>query len=87
MYVAITEGVEGGVMAVDLRKASNPYAYPYVGPAAGNTTPEFRSADNLALDRKGNLAITEDPGGDLAGGKTPGRRHLDRRPAEGQQRP
>lgn len=65
LYVAITEGAENGVMAVDLRKQRNPYAYPYVGPAAGNApNPEFRSADNLALDRKGNLAITEDPGGE-----------------------
>ncbi len=64
LYVAITEGAAGGVMAVDLRGGDRPYAYPYVGPAAGNTTAEFRSADNLALDRQGNLAITEDPGGD-----------------------
>ena len=72
LYVAITEGAEGGVMAVDLRKQKNPYAYPYVGAAAGNTTPEFQSADNLALDREGNLAIAEDPGGDVAGGKAQG---------------
>lgn len=65
LYVAITEGAENGVMAVDLRKPGNPYAYPYVGPAAGNAAnPDFRSADNLALDAKGNLAITEDPGGE-----------------------
>ena len=65
LYVAITEGAENGVMAVDLRKPGNPYAYPYAGPRAGNAqNPQFRSADNLALDREGNLAITEDPGGE-----------------------
>jgi hypothetical protein len=65
LYVAITEGSENGVMAVDLRKDGSPYAYPYVGPAAGNASnPDFQSADNLALDRDGNLAITEDPGGE-----------------------
>lgn len=65
LYVAITEGAENGVMAVDLRNDGTPYAYPYVGPAAGNATnPDFQSADNVALDRDGNLAITEDPGGE-----------------------
>lgn len=64
LYVAITEGAENGVMAIDLRKPEQPFAYPYVGPNAGNAqNPDFSSADNLALDRKGNLAITEDPGG------------------------
>lgn len=65
LYVAITEGPENGVMAIDLRRQGSPYAYPYAGPAAGNAqNPDFRSADNLALDRDGNLAITEDPGGE-----------------------
>ena len=65
VYVAITEGAENGVMAIDVRKPDSPFAYPYAGPAAGNAAnPDFRSADNLALDREGNLAITEDPGGE-----------------------
>jgi uncharacterized protein len=68
LYVAITEGAENGVLNVDLTKASRPFAYPYVGPNAGNAAnPVFTSADNLALDRKGNLAITED-GGAQGGG-------------------
>lgn len=68
LYVAITEGAENGVMAVDLRSRSNPFAYAYVGPNAGNAVnPEFTSADNLALDSKGNVAITED-GGSQGGG-------------------
>jgi uncharacterized protein len=68
LYVAITEGAENGVMAVDLRSRSDPFAYAYVGPNAGNAVnPEFTSSDNLALDSKGNLAITED-GGSQGGG-------------------
>lgn len=62
VYVAITEGSENGVMAIDIRKAGRPYAYPYAGPAAGNAqNPEFLNADNIALDRAGNLVIQEDP--------------------------
>jgi len=62
LYVAITEGHEEGVMAVDLSSKNRPFAYPYVGKTAGNASePEFDSPDNLALDRQGNLAITEDP--------------------------
>jgi len=68
LYVAITEGAEMGVMNVDLRDPARPFAYPYAGPAAGNATPPvFTSSDNLALDRKGNLAIAED-GGSQGGG-------------------
>ena len=36
------------------------FAYPYVGADAGNTDATFRNPDNVALDRAGNLAITED---------------------------
>lgn len=61
LYVGITEGAEEGVMAVDLSSKDRPFAYPYAGPAAGNTTPDFTNSDNLALDSKGNLAIAEDP--------------------------
>jgi hypothetical protein len=68
LYIAITEGAENGVMAIDLRSRSNPFAYAYAGPNAGNAmNPVFTSSDNLALDRRGNLAITED-GGSQGGG-------------------
>jgi len=62
LYVAMTGTDE--VMAVDLSSKTKPFAYQYVGVETGNATPpEFDSPDNLALDRQGNLAITEDPGG------------------------
>ncbi|HKH12912.1 MAG TPA: alkaline phosphatase PhoX [Rubrobacter sp.] len=62
LYVAMTEGPEEGVTAVDLSSKDRPFAYPYVGKIAGNASePEFDSPDNLALDSQGNLAITEDP--------------------------
>jgi hypothetical protein len=75
LYVAITEGTHppgdlGGVLAVDLSSQNKPFAYPYVGvDASKTTTPDFANPDNLALDREGNLVITEDtdtpPGGDI----------------------
>ena len=62
LYVAMTGTDE--VIAVDLSSKNSPFAYQYVGAEAGNAAPpEFDSPDNLALDRQGNLAITEDPGG------------------------
>ena len=69
LYVAITGTDE--VFAIDLSNPNRPYGYQYVFTTAlGMTTAppnasdgEFESADNLALDRKGNLVITEDPGG------------------------
>jgi hypothetical protein len=68
VYVAITEGAENGVLNIDVSNRNRPLAYAYVGPAAGNAAnPAFTSADNLALDRRGNLAITED-GGAQGGG-------------------
>lgn len=79
LYVAITsDGNDGsfeeGVFAIDLSKKDRPFGYRYVGkqtgtladPRPGNASePDFNGADNLALDRKGNLAIAEDPGGSL----------------------
>lgn len=63
LYVAITDTHE--VLAVDLSAPQRPFAYQYVGARAGNAAPPaFDSPDNLALDRRGNLAITEDPGGE-----------------------
>jgi len=37
-----------------------------------NATTEFEMPDNLALDRSGNLYITEDPGGSFSSGKRKG---------------
>jgi len=37
-----------------------------------NAPADFDLPDNLALDQAGNLYITEDPGGNAAGGKTLG---------------
>jgi hypothetical protein len=67
LYVAMTGTEE--VLAVDLSRQDQPYAYDYVFNSAHsqtssgtpNATAEFDSPDNLALDRRGNLAITEDP--------------------------
>jgi hypothetical protein len=60
---------------VDLQSKERPFTYHYVFLAAhpsltGAGTPnapiaEFQRPDNLALDREGNVAITEDPGGSL----------------------
>lgn len=75
LYVAVTGTDE--VIAVDLSRGSQPFAYQYVGAESGNvpagnepgfTTPAFDSPDNLALDSRGNLAITEDIGGTLTRG-------------------
>ena len=66
LYVAVTGTDE--VLAVDLSSKKHPFAYDYVGHTAHNapssesaTGGEFDYPDNLALDGKGNLAITEDP--------------------------
>jgi hypothetical protein len=77
LYVAVTgsnNSPDQEVLAVDLRDKDGPFAYHYVFVAAhpsltGAGLPnapiaEFQRPDNLALDREGNLAITEDPGGD-----------------------
>ena len=62
VYVAITEGDDEGVLAIDVSRSERPFAYDYVGKQAGNATePDFDAPDNLALDRKGNLVIAEDP--------------------------
>ena len=55
LYVAVTGTDE--VVAVDLQQKDRPFAYQYV---VGDGT-NFDFPDNLALDRDGNLAITEDP--------------------------
>ena len=69
LYVAVTEGAEGGVIAVDLRSriARSPTSTSGAGGQRGE--PDFSNSDNLALDRKGNLAITEDPRGATRSGR------------------
>jgi hypothetical protein len=67
-YVAITS--EHRVLAVDLR-GDAAHVSQYVR-AGGNAPADFTMPDNLALDRAGNLYITEDPGGSFAGGKRNG---------------
>lgn len=73
LYVAITS--EDRVLAIDLDPPGGPKNkvtvsdYVRVGV---NASAEFDSPDNLALDKQGNLYITEDPGSDAAHGKTMG---------------
>jgi hypothetical protein len=73
-YVAITS--EHRVLAVDLgrdRKDAPATAHVSEFVRAGVNAPsDFEMPDNLALDRFGNLFITEDPGGSFAGGKRKG---------------
>lgn len=68
MYVAITS--EARVLAIDL-KEKKAHVTEYVK-AGVNAPLDFLMPDNLALDRSGNLFITEDPGGTFAGGKRAG---------------
>ncbi|MGE3617206.1 MAG: alkaline phosphatase PhoX [Gemmatimonadales bacterium] len=71
MYVAITG--ENRVLAIDLNngRTSGLVVSDYVR-AGVNAPLDFTAPDNLALDRSGNLYITEDPGGTAATGKTLG---------------
>jgi uncharacterized protein len=68
LYVAITS--EHRVLAIDLNdgKGSTFTVSNYVARGL-NATTDFAAPDNLALDRSGNLYITEDPGGNTASGK------------------
>jgi secreted PhoX family phosphatase len=68
LYVAITG--EDRVLAVDLRgpRRNTAFVSDYVL-AGANAPADFDTPDNLALDIDGNLYITEDPGGNFAGGK------------------
>lgn len=75
LYVAITS--EHRVLAIDLREPRGgdehltAHVSDYVRRGV-NATTEFQAPDNLALDRAGNLYITEDPGGSFSGGKRQG---------------
>jgi uncharacterized protein len=65
LYAAITS--EHRVIALDLA-ADEIRVYDYVRRGL-NTTNDFSAPDNLAFDSKGNLYITEDPGGNTNSGK------------------
>lgn len=74
LYVAITS--ENRVLAIDLdpRERSHRgqvFVSDYVRNGV-NAPADFTAPDNLALDKAGNLYITEDPGGTASGGKTLG---------------
>ncbi len=64
LYVAVTS--ENRVLGVDLREPAGgrdhatAFVYDYVRPGL-NVSDDFRSPDNLALDKAGNLYIAEDP--------------------------
>ena len=72
LYVAITS--ERRVLLIDLREPMGgkehltAHISDYVRTGL-NATTEFNAPDNLALDRAGNLYITEDPGGSFSSGK------------------
>jgi hypothetical protein len=74
LYVAITS--ENRVLAIDLDPRERGhrgqvFVSDYVRNGV-NAPGDFTAPDNLALDQAGNLYITEDPGGNAAGGKTLG---------------
>jgi uncharacterized protein len=76
LYAAITS--ENRVLAIDLKAGRRTpghlgqvFISDYVR-AGVNAPADFTFPDNLALDKAGNLYITEDPGGNAAGGKTLG---------------
>jgi hypothetical protein len=76
LFAAITS--EDRVLAIDLKAGHGDAAHrgqvfvsDYVRRGI-NAPADFNFPDNLALDRAGNLYITEDPGGNAAEGKTKG---------------
>jgi hypothetical protein len=69
LYVAVTN--ESRVLAIDLKSPDGVRVHEYVK-AGVNAPTDFQWPDNLALDRSGNLYISEDPGGSFAGGKRRG---------------
>ncbi len=74
LYAAITG--ENRVLAIDLNPRDRNhrgqvFVSDYVRNGV-NAPADFTFPDNLALDKAGNLYITEDPGGNAAGGKTLG---------------
>jgi hypothetical protein len=76
LYVALTgpsAPADNRVLGIDLREPeggsdhATAFVYNYVAWDV-NVTHEFEMPDNLALDRHGNLFITEDPGGNFRNG-------------------
>ena len=70
LFVAVTgraAPADNRIIAIDLGDESsdgaNPFVYNYVVDGVNTTNAEFDMPDNVALDRQGNLYITEDPGG------------------------
>lgn len=74
MYVAVTG--EDAVYAMNLQTMEfATFVQDGVTPGTGSAedgVQEFNAPDNLALDKAGNLYVTEDPGGSFAKGKTTG---------------
>jgi hypothetical protein len=70
LYVAVTD--EARVLGIDLREPAGgsehatAFVYDYVRDP-GNAPASFDNPDNLALDKAGNLYITEDPPGNPVG--------------------
>ena len=66
LYVSVTGEGDNRVLGIDLREPAGgsthdtAYVYDYVRPGL-NAPADFEAPDNLALDRAGNLYITEDP--------------------------
>jgi hypothetical protein len=66
LYVAVTGPGDNRILGVDLRQPgggadhSTAFVYDYVKPGV-NAPADFEWPDNVALDRSGNLFITEDP--------------------------
>lgn len=70
LFVAVTDPNESRVLAIDLghggRDGGRAFVYDYVR-AGANAPVDFSAPDNLALDKWGNLYITEDPGANPVG--------------------
>jgi hypothetical protein len=71
LYVAVTgpsNPVDNRIIAIDLREPAGgsdhatAFVYDYVKWGVNAVQGEFEMPDNVALDRQGNLYITEDPG-------------------------
>ncbi len=73
LYVAVTG--EDRVLAIDLKPQGGAPGQAFVSDYVKdglNAPADFDFPDNLALDKSGNLYITEDPGGSSSTGKTIG---------------
>jgi secreted PhoX family phosphatase len=92
MFVAVTGPGDNRVIAIDLQPPHSrgdrnaAYVYDYVKPGL-NAPADFEWPDNVALDKSGNLYITEDPGGSSASGKVKGDDIWVAEPGHGQHTP